>query len=184
MARLSLVSTEATPVSRRSTFEQNHSEMPHIPGSAFFDTMPPLVEVPAARDSWNVLSSALGRNPPQSAQRSRPTPQHRNSAPAFGACCSVAEAKSEVQAMLVNFQGDLNRVLEDNLGLPVTTSRMPSHDTSRNNSTGSLNSAPPPALCSVCTLNISASSNGPDSWYCCTNCHLVVVSFFIFRLLR
>lgn len=107
---------------------------------------------------------------------SRPTPQHRASAPSLGACCSVEQGKADIQNMLINFQDNLNRVLATNLGSPMVNANSATghQDDSADDK---FKSAPPPSLCSVCTKNISRSRNGPDSWYSCANCHIVVVSF-------
>lgn len=115
------------------------------------------------------------RHRPQS--RPLPTPQHRSSAPNLGACCSIAQGRADIQAMLTNFEENLNRVLATNLGTPMSSGarRVPA-DPRASTSGRRFNSAPPASLCSVCTKNVSDSERGPDSWYSCTNCHVIVVS--------
>ncbi|KAF9486564.1 hypothetical protein BDN70DRAFT_870152 [Pholiota conissans] len=101
--------------------------------------------------------------------RPLPTPQHRASAPNLGACCSAA---SEIRTLLNNFEENLNRTLAENLGASMPSRR--AIDPRPNTSNKSFTSAPPASLCSVCTKNVSDSERGPDSWYSCSNCHVVV----------
>lgn len=139
----------------------------------------PSVATPATPDYMDVDRSNfdytrdLGANHPQ--QPSRPKPQHRASAPSLGACCSVEQGKAEIQTMLINFQDTLNRVLATNLGTSMGNAD-PATGHCNDSVDDKFKSAPPPSLCSVCTKNISRSRNGPDSWYSCANCHIVVVS--------
>ncbi|CAA7264849.1 unnamed protein product [Cyclocybe aegerita] len=100
----------------------------------------------------------------------RPPPQHRMSAPAMDACCSVSQGKADIQAMLTNFEKSLNSVLENNLGVPLVYSLSAPQRTSN----GMTESAPPPSLCSMCITNISSTEDGQKVWYSCTDCHIVV----------
>ncbi|KJA28423.1 hypothetical protein HYPSUDRAFT_1087110 [Hypholoma sublateritium FD-334 SS-4] len=137
----------------------------------------PSVGTPATPDYIDVDRSSfhytrdLGANRPQ--HPSRPTPQHRASAPSLGACCSVEQGKAEIKSMLINFQDNLNHVLATNLGSPIVDAK-PATSHQNDSADDKFKSAPPPSLCSVCTKNISRSLNGPDSWFSCANCHIVV----------
>ena len=93
-------------------------------------------------------------------------PQHQQ---APHVCRSVSQGKTEIKAMLRNFQEDLNRVMTNNFNeslLPTSSKPFSQVDVGPT-------SSPPPFLCSLCI------QRRQGTWYSCDNCHVVVVCIFI-----
>lgn len=125
-------------------------------------------------------ASLLATSPPQamevdqtptSAQHSDIPLQHRSSMSSVSSCCSVAESKAEIRAMLDNFQTNLNRVISTNLQEPFITSQ------EFNFEAGEIPRIPT-TRCSRCAMFIVPSMFGPTVWYSCADCDIVVVSLF------
>jgi hypothetical protein len=153
--------TGSGPSSRRP-----FQHYPHHPVAPSDDSTSPFLR--GTRRQGTFPARAFSRVESSTRPFQRPTPQHRASLVTAASCCAVSQGREEVKKMLVNFQTNLNKVLEDNLGAPSTNAFSPPVSAT----------SPPPALCSVCTLNISESNSGRDTWYSCDNCHVVVVRFF------
>ncbi|KAJ3517856.1 hypothetical protein NLJ89_g241 [Agrocybe chaxingu] len=144
-----------------------HASMSHIP-AATPSTFQPTPGVPMDVEPPVPMLPHIHRHNYRP-QYLRPLPQHRMSAPAMGACCSVSQGKADIQAMLTNFEKSLNTVLENNLGVPLMYG--PSTQTRPSSTT---ESAPPPSLCSMCITNISSTEDGQKTWYSCVDCHIAV----------
>jgi next-to-BRCA1 protein 1 len=106
--------------------------------------------------------------------------QHRSSMTSVSSCCSVAESKAEIKSMLDNLQAGLNRVISSNLQEPLVISPQ----NCCNSSEAGINTkATIPTWCFTCANYIVPSEYG-QLHYSCTNCHVVVVSFYSFRVFQ
>jgi next-to-BRCA1 protein 1 len=118
-------------------------------------------------------------------QHSLPSLRHRSSVQSLTSCCSVAQGKAEIKALLTDFQDGLNRVLDNDLQQPLHISRQASVETFNTSETlkadGNVLPTQPPSWCSHCTRDINASQNGGYLWYSCVDCRVVVVSSIFYH---
>jgi len=119
--------------------------------------------------------SVLFPPPPLDQSPTGATPsQHKSSVSPFSSCCSVAESRAEIKAMLDDFQVGLNRVLSSNLQEPLVVSPPDTRNSCNRAKTGS-NTWETSPKCSHCSEYIVPLR---DVWYSCSDCGVVVRSSF------
>jgi len=123
--------------------------------------------------AMEVDQSPTGETP---AQHSEIPFRHKSSVSSFSSCCSVAESRAEIKAMLDDFQVGLNRVLSSNLQEPLVVSPVDTRNACNGAETGS-NTWRTSLTCSHCSENIVSSADEPYFWYSCSDCGVVVSSF-------
>lgn len=131
-------------------------------------TVPPIMkpsvsfQMPMDVDTLTTESSARSNTygPPQ--HTTVPMPQHQTLRQVTNVCCSVSRGKAELNAMLHNFQEDLDRIIANTFGETLPLRPMSQVDVDAS-------SAPPPFLCSSC------AQHRQGTWYSCDNCHVIVV---------
>ena len=161
------------------SFDSRSQDTP-TPISSFFIPPPPIMFSAPRTHTASVRSSpalvdVLDHNShPSSSHLSFTTPAQYPRSGDSG-CCSLSQSKAEIQALVQNFQKDLDRMLNSTFGrssMEASTAPPSLPDwppTAINNYL--LHSPPPSSLsCSLCSISLAGR------WYTCRECHARVVS--------